>query len=101
MSSTLPELISGVGMFLSAVAVVLSNRAANNSNKAVNQLGTVTASIEPNHGSSVKDSLNRIEDMQRAQGHQIGEIRRDLANHISSQGGINEDHAARLRKAGM
>lgn len=88
----LGSLIAGIGTFVAALG------AWRKSKKAASELS-------PNHGSSLKDSVSRIENslaqlasmvqaqgsMQRSQGHQIGEIRRDAAQtHELLSDGLRE-----------
>lgn len=95
----LGSLIAGIGTFVAALG------AWRKSKKAADELS-------PNHGGSLKDSVSRIEatlaqlgamvqhqgQIQRSQGHQIGEIRRDSAHtHDLLTEGLKEAHR-RIRR---
>lgn len=97
----IPELITSVAALLTSFgaffASVISARRAGAAHTASS---VAAAEVTANHGSSLKDSVSRIEAMlshvaevQRSQGHQIGEIRRDgsqthelLSDRIKEQG---------------
>lgn len=86
-----PALINAIAALVAAFAAWRANR-------------RVKRELSPNHGSSTRDAINRIEksqnalteglaaqrEMIRSLGHQVGEIRRDASQ-------VHEDHADRLR----
>lgn len=83
----LPDLISSVGSLITSIGALIASlsaarkaRQANENTRALTQATNVIKDeVSPNHGSSMKDSLMRIERQLNSQGHQIGEIRKDSA----------------------
>lgn len=79
MSSFLVDVIEALGGLagLAALLAVFPQLSGIKKNTAK----TLTQ-FQPNHGSSLKDAVNRIEkaqlDFQKSVGHQIGEIRTDI-----------------------
>lgn len=87
--------LGGLAGLAAVIAAILSGRRQDADVRAVR------AQVEPNHGSSLADAIRRIEtgqdalredlgDLSRRLGHEIGEVRRDLAD-------ARRDHDERLR----
>lgn len=53
--------------------------------------------LRPNHGSSVADGVSRLEDGMKSLGHQIGEIRTDLADERHDRRAWDKTLSARLQ----
>lgn len=85
-------LATGLGSF---VASIVSARRAGAAKDSAEHAAT---EVSPNHGSSLKDQISRIEAMVRSQGHQIGEIRRDSAITHHMLANQVDDHADRIVK---
>lgn len=74
------SLIASIGALVAAVtAAGKARNAERNTAKLANTTNDIRKEVSPNHGSSMKDSLVRIEKLADGLGHQIGEIRRDAA----------------------
>lgn len=53
--------------------------------------------LRPNHGSSVADGVRRIEDAVKSLGHQIGEVKSDLADERRDRRAWDESLSDRLQ----
>lgn len=87
--------LGGLAGIAAVITAIMTGRRRDDDVKAVR------AQVEPNHGSSLADAIRRIEtgqdalredlgDLSRRLGHEIGEVRRDLAD-------ARRDHDERLR----
>lgn len=72
---------TGIGALISSVAAVIGALHARRAAKEVT----------PNHGSSLKDIVNLVDDKVDSLAHQLGEVKKDAAT-------IHEDTLARLRQ---
>lgn len=98
--------LSGIAALVSAVAALV---AAVRATGAARDAGKTAAQVSPNGGSTMRDSIGRTEadvaviraslealtDAHRSQGHQIGEIKRDLTQAVDR----HEDDIRRLDRA--
>lgn len=89
---TLEALISlggftGLGSMIAAIAAVLKLR----------EVKRDTTELRPNHGSSIKDAIRRIEESVRSVGHQVGEVRTDLADERRDRRAWDETLSDRLQ----
>lgn len=102
--------IAGViGAIAGLIAAVRSSKAAAAADKAAASADKTAAQVTPNGGGSMRDSVTRTEadvsviraslealtNISRSQGHQIGEIRRDLTAAVDR----HETDVARLDRA--
>lgn len=71
---------AGIGTFISGLAAIISAFYAARAAKEV----------RPNHGSSLKDIVNLVDDKVDSLAHQLGEVKKDAAT-------IHEDTLTRLR----
>ena len=89
--------LAGIAGVISAVAALIAavraSAAATSAGKAAKDAGKTAAQVSPNGGGSMRDSVTRTEsdvaviraglelltNITRSQGHQIGEVRRDLS----------------------
>ena len=84
----------GFAAFITAIAGVVKIKRVEHSNKKIEKAACETREqLETNHGSSLRDAVNRIERMQKEQdrrfdllldqvkslGHQVGDYRREQA----------------------
>lgn len=68
--------LAGIAALITAIAGLPGALAAWHSKRTRDKLETELA---PDHGHSLKDQIGLIRDMISSQGHQIGEIRSDMA----------------------
>ena len=105
--------LNGIAGILSAIAALVAatraGRAARDAGTAARDAGKTAAQVSPNGGGSMRDSVTRTEadvsviraslealtNISRSQGHQIGEIRRDL----TAAADRHETAVARLDRA--
>lgn len=76
--------LSGLGSLLAALA-------------AYRKAAQGAAQLRPDHGTTVADGIGRIEDAVRSLGHQIGEIRVDMAEERRDRRAGDEALADRLQ----
>lgn len=95
--------LAGLAAVITAVATLRRSETRHAQARADSEARwiTITSELEPNHGSSLRDAVDRIEhsvdslredhtDLARRLGHQIGEIRRAMDRE-------HGDYDARLR----
>ena len=98
--------LNGLAALVSAVAALV---AAVRASRAARDAGKTAAQVTPNGGSTMRDSVTRTEadvaviraslealdNLGRSQGHQLGELRRDLSDAVDR----HEDDVRRLDRA--
>lgn len=85
--------LSGLAAVLAALRELRTSRV---------DVRAVRAQVEPNHGSSLADSVRRTEasvtDLSRRMGHELGEIRRDVQGVRDDLRAARSDHESRLER---
>ncbi len=69
------DAISSLGGFAGLAAIVTALGATR---RMSNASAKITKELSPNHGSSIKDALQRIEEVQRDHGERLHELRKDV-----------------------
>lgn len=69
------EIISSLGGFAGLAALITALGATRRMNTASEK---IAKELSPNHGSSMKDSLARIEAVQKDHGERLHELRKDV-----------------------
>lgn len=100
----LPDLITSIAALVTSIgAFVASLISARRAGKAENASSIAAAEVSHNHGGTLKDAIARIElatrhisEVQRSQGHQIGEIRRDKVQAHEFMADRLSEHSKRL-----
>lgn len=100
------EIITSVGSLVASIGALIaainasrkSGSAETKIAKTAKETAQIKAEFMPNHGSSFKDALTRIEKDISSLGHQVGEIRRDAATTHDILGNQVNDLARRIGK---
>lgn len=100
------EIITSVGSLVASLGALIASisaaRKSGNAETKIAKTAKETAQIKaeflPNHGSSFKDALTRIEKEVSSLGHQIGESRRDSSNAHELLGNQVNDLARRVTR---
>ncbi|WP_165217232.1 abortive infection family protein [Schaalia sp. ZJ1691] len=87
------EIIQALGGFGGLGAMIASFITT----KKIKTVKADTEQLRPNHGSTVADSIRRIEDSVHSVGHQIGEVRTDLADERRDRRAWDESLSDRVQ----
>ncbi|WP_165215247.1 hypothetical protein [Schaalia sp. ZJ1691] len=66
--------------------------------KKTKEIKADTQQLQSNHGSSIADAIRRIEDSVRSVGHQVGEVRTDLADERRDRRAWDESLSDRVQR---
>lgn len=94
--------LGGLGGLAAAITAVCALR------RRDDDMSAVRAAVEPNHGSSLADSMrrteaqvmtltSRVESLDHRIGHEMGDMRRAADATHAGHDAIHADHAARIR----
>ena len=87
--------LAGMAALITAVASIPGTIAAFHVKKTRDEIGK---EFQPNHGSSLVDKINLLTDSVKSVGHQVGEIRRDMAREHESINHTLERHDREIKE---
>lgn len=86
---------AGIAALITAIASIPGTIAAIHLKKTRDEIGK---EFQPNHGSSLVDKINLLNDSVKSVGHQVGEIRRDMAREHEAINHTLERHDKEIKE---